>query len=365
MIMSTSRSQDYRTSIGYLSHLHELQPGDILLFRASLQPNSAQYFIMFLQAILSYQKHGHYDTTHVAMCVGDIKGEPILAHVTENSKFFKYIKEPIEDMLSREILFHDRPFLVFRPKDRLIAKAYAEVASHDKNQSLNWSLAEGFKTFLSRTHLDESAFIEQAERITNNVICSQFIIEIIQEVTQNQEKIGLINHLNYFPKIKPTSSPKALESELYNNPEYQLLCYTGKESIYKMIKMEIKAEISRLKQKTGTNEIAKYNSVLTDYKNIRKSIRKIHFDNELEKSLYLLKKITPSLNIKARFFTKNTGWFAANSYKNVIASARKLGIFNREIENFDCKPFDEQLIKSTIKKSKSPSDLKSDKPLLI
>jgi hypothetical protein len=133
MLMSVTRNEEYRSDLGYLAELNDLRAGDILLFRSSIHLARVQYVIMGAQAILKRQKHGHYDTTHVAICIGHENGKAMIAHVTEFSNTMGFITEPIDHMLTRENKVQDRSFLVFRAKDKFIADAYAKEAAKSEN----------------------------------------------------------------------------------------------------------------------------------------------------------------------------------------------------------------------------------------
>ena len=93
---------------------------------------------MFFQS-LNRQQQGHYDTTHTAICVGQEKGHPLIAHISlqKDKKKQGYVLEK---------LGAERPFILFRHDNKAIANNIGYVAGNiEKNKENQCSVTRSSK----------------------------------------------------------------------------------------------------------------------------------------------------------------------------------------------------------------------------
>lgn len=319
----------------------DLKPGDILLFRSSPTPFTCQKMIMFFQGLLSLS-HGHSDTTHAAVCVdNDEKKGPIIAHSYEMGDQCGYIRQPLSEMQAAEENSlegnGDRPFLVFRPKDQYAAKVVAEVAGNQKkNRHIKWTTKQAIKTYFRCAFWslsEERAMSKTVKTMPKEAICSQFVIRSIKVAEHKRYTEGetIINRLT----IRSSSTPKALEACLYKDVNnYDFMVYPGAkpfESLIKAIKTELKAIKARHYTSNEYSQL-KRRKVRQHYKALLKKYKYAEFQSELDSCLELLSIVMPILNQHAGF-----GWFGlcnTTSYNSIRDEARKLGIFERDIQQY-------------------------------
>lgn len=323
----------------YPIKLTELQPGDILLFRPNREFYLFQSLIMSMQALFMSHDHGHYDTTHAAICVGQSKNGPIIAHATEKEQHMGYVKEFLLDMIKRDQ--DDRPFIIFRHKSREAGQLIAAIANdHQAHKDIKWSISTAASALIGNTKsnqlqnkLDESA-------LSTSTVCSKFVIECIECAAKNSR------HLPYPVEELPihsTSAPKMLESCLYKHNQYQMLCYLGKNPLETLSK-ETELHIIRISKRRDSISQAKYLLAYSQYKKAMQIIRKYSYLNDMQKSLILLKAILP-------VFKENTGLglFETTSYKAITGLARRIGIFERDINCFSLEKYVKQAQTKTSK----------------
>jgi hypothetical protein len=325
--------------IGYIEKFQDLKPGDILLFRPSNTVFSSQNTVMFFQKLLSLE-HGHYDTTHVAICVAMEDGQPVIAHSYETiskGKIWRgYIRQPLQQMLKDEDGLiegnYERPFLVFRPRDPKAAEVTAKFAGDEKaNRHIQWTYAKAIRTYFRPAfwRLDEDRPMKCNKTIPDEAICSQFVISMIKLAEQKRYKEGdkLVNRLT----IRSSSTPKALEACLYRDKNhYDLLCYPGKNA-YWILMSAIRMQLSRIKKRSDGDDLPrqKYLDGIKQYNNIRKKHKKNESAlNHLDKSIELLRIMMPILNRHTGF--SFFGLWNTTSYNLIRDKARKMGIFERE-----------------------------------
>src|SRR5688572_14838025 len=134
----------------YPIKLGELQPGDILLFRPNREFYLFQSLIMSMQAVFMRDDHGHYDTTHAAICVGQSKNGPVIAHATEKEQHMGYVKELLQEMVERDQ--DDRPFIIFRHRNSKAALEIAHVAdNHLAHKDIKWSISAAASALIGNT----------------------------------------------------------------------------------------------------------------------------------------------------------------------------------------------------------------------
>lgn len=330
--------------VGCISDIKDVKPGDILLFRPSKTLFPSHNTIIFFQSLLSLD-HGHYDTIHVAICVGNEGGNPIIAHSYELAKDGKiakrgYVKQSLQEMFDHEGKVisgnDDRPFLLFRPKDRAAAKETAKVAGDEQaNQHIEWTYYQAIRTFFRPAFwgLDPDRPMLNNKSMPEAAICSQFVISAIKlaEQNRNNRKEVFLDRIN----IRESSTPKALEACLYNDVNnYDLFCYPGKRA-YKDLRKEIIAQLKRILTRESTDPLAKnkYLDGIRQYKKVRASHKNpANNQNRLDRCLDLLSTMLPILNRHTGF-----SWFGlanTTSYNHVVAAARKMGIFERDIKRY-------------------------------
>jgi hypothetical protein len=129
--------------------------------------------------------------------------------------------------------------------------------------------------------------------------------------------------------MHPTSSPKALEAELYNNPHFDLYIHTGhpdaasKQGLdpYLTLKNSVENELNRLSLQQDNKNVEK------KYLQVKAALfRNVQFaeteSDVLAKAQHLLNEVMPALQINTGY-----GFSTPTSYKNVAEQARKLGLF--------------------------------------
>jgi hypothetical protein len=324
--------------LGYLEKFKDLKPGDILLFRPSKKPFKSQETVKFFQILLSLQ-HGHYDTIHVAVCVAIENGQPVIAHTyemnTRKDSPRGYFRQPLQAMLDYENGLMegngDRPFLVFRPKNQAAAKVVADIAGDEKaNCDIKWTYKKAIRTYFRPAfwRLDENRPFKNNKSMPKEAICSQFVINAIKLAEQQRFQKGetILNRIT----IRSSSTPKALESCLYNDrANYDLLVYPG-QNAYWVLMSAIRMQLQRVRKRCDELAHKKYQDGIALYHKIRKEHKKNDKAlNFLDKSLDLLRAIMPILNRHTGF--SFFGLCNTASYNKVRDKARQMGIFERDI----------------------------------
>lgn len=310
-------------------HMSEFKEGDILLYLPNKKHIScAQKAISFFQW-LTKRKNGHYEIAHAAIFEGyhEEKGAlvPKIVDVTGAGYSIRKLKD-------------DQPLLVFRPYQPAIGKEIAEVARSIKNKPSKpyWSCCLGLETFFKRTKLVPKHKLPIAEKdVPNATICSQFVIKTIKKA-MIESKLPEEIRLGYYLNINSKSTPKDLEAELYENKNYRMLCYVGKENPFALIKTEIEAQLIRLKNRSGHAAKNKYRACAMKFHSIiNHDLRTESYDN-LQKAILLTKLMLESFSVNAgRNFKTPT------SYTSLLNFARRIGIFRRDINGFEYKKLSE------------------------
>lgn len=307
--------------------LHHLLPGDLLLFRPSIQTWFMQQIIMLVQALL-HNKHGHYDTTHVAICIGhDEQNQPKIAHVTEKHERMGFIEEKLEEMFHRDD--GDRPFLVFRPKDPRAAAEIANIAGHPENHNKNmeWKLRTGIKALLTNnSQISPTQEAPLLRSLSRSTICSQFVIETLKIAAKDKDPENDFQH--EYPAIHSTSTPKVLEGYLYKSKNYSKHCYLGKDG-FKNLANEIEKQINRIGERPDHKSKAKYALSKVAFHKAIDEVNQHREWNEMEKSIFLIKIMLPTFR-----HSTGLGFFNTTSYSSLLWTARKMGIFERDINAF-------------------------------
>lgn len=330
MESAKNAKDDTRNLPQLIENINELKKGDILLFRApfselesSLAGKASAMLIQAVSAIFSKQQHGHYDTTHAAMCVDDTDGVPKIAHLTGHD-IMGYIVEPLDEAIKRD--GGDRAFLIFRPNDPKLGDALAQEALKEEHKKLTWSIPTATKALFTVAKLDPKREITKKDHEAKESFCSQFVIQRLKDTTAENSEW----QADYYPNIRSTSTPKALESWLYENANFQLLVYPGNENLYEKIKSLIAAEIARLNSNSDVQFEVKKKVIDSERKfnMITKKLDNADISN-IEKTVALIK------TMQALFLT-NTGLGVTKptSYKNIMDAARQRGIFERDIDKY-------------------------------
>ena len=308
----------------YMAQINELNAGDIIIFRAPKRPNIVGYGIMFMQSLIG-QTHGHYDSTHAGICTGkNEQGEPIIAHLTGH-QIMAYKQEPLVDVINRD--GGDRAFIVYRPTNETAAAAISQVAADEStNSTIKWSRITALGAFAHSAALDACRQLSE-KKFSKNSICSKFVIQAIKIATQPSMTTPHDVSLNYYPNIRSSSTPKTLEANLFNNPNYRMLVHPGKTNPYSLIKGEIQTQLERISKRTDAASKAKYVGMLTEFERITTKLDDNDQLNDLQRAIRLLNELSPALR-------KNTGYNLreAESYRAVISKARSIGIFERDIQ---------------------------------
>ena len=312
--------------------LNDLQPGDILMFRSPEKRSALEKFMSFMQALVG-QKHGHYDTTHSAICIQNKNKEPVIAHVNPDggigTSTAYYTQEPLRNFFKHH---GERAFFIFRPKDPKSALEIAKVAKKNQNYHVKWSLMSLLQSFTQKALPPQGIKEPGPLQVSLRTTASQFVTECI--------KLGLKATHHYFG-LRANSSNKALESHLYKNQKtygFELGCYLGEKPFHK-IHIEILKQIQALQQDAlGSFENQKNLEIMKAYTqaiarleeatiyNADGSRRK---PNEMENCLYLLNAMLPEFN-------KTDGlWFInTSSYRAISSLARNMGLMEHDLEAF-------------------------------
>lgn len=304
-------------TIQLLNSTTQLAAGDVVLFRSVYHKNLGQTLISYYQSFTT-NKHGHYETVHAGICVGHDKKGPIVAHVT-GGKIFGYALQHLSDINTEDK--ENRPLLVYRHQDKLIRELIANKAANiaNKKQKPQWTFATALKLLFTNSN----NMIKPGE-ISLSTVCSKFTIEILQQVTKNSAS---------YLRMHPTSTPKALEAELFNNPYYDLLIYTGSPDPtsnqgldpYLTLKNTVETELNRLGQQKKNNKWIEHKYLQVKAALFRSTEFAEKEQDVLYKAQHLLQEVMPELE-------KHTGYGfrKPTSYQNVAQQARKLGIFRWE-----------------------------------
>lgn len=218
----------------------------------------------------------------------------------------------------------DRSMMVFRPKDQDFAKNLAQKASDNRNARINdFSVRKAFGALVTISGKDIEENTAEKE-MSDSTFCSKFAIECIDRAAIGEYKKFNLN-------IRSSSTPKILESYLYNNDDYQPCIYTGKEPYIEM-KTKIESELERLKVKGGSDPQSKnkYTLAKTYYDKVTAILDNDQQENSLDKTLYLLSAMLPSFAIRTQF---DLGITPTKSYENIIYFARSMRIFTRDIQD--------------------------------
>lgn len=308
---------------GYIASIDDLQTGDVLLFQAPRKNLSWSEwisfgFVKFFQALV-FQKHGHYDTAHAGVCVQDTQtNRKYLAHVVNGG--FGHIA------LQRK-QFQSTPFFVYRPKDLGMAHQIAQRAAYpadsvEEMKKIKWRGFVALKAFFSHARKTSG----KAKAISKSTICSKFVAQVLKKAAS--EVKGVEEPLRYFPQLNSSSTPKALEAALYNNPNYELLCYPGIGDPYQRLKDVVEKELVRISEtKNGFDKALAISSAFNQI-----NIKLTSDDSpqsqgsSFEKALKLAEVMLPIFQKK-----RGVGLLAATSFKNFSLAMRDVGIFKRDL----------------------------------
>jgi len=302
-----------------------LKPGDILLFRSLTHPDWFQHIILATQRLVCQQKQGHYDSTHVAICVGyDTENIPIIAHTTA-----EYKREPITALFKR--CSGDRAFLVFRPSHQPWAMKLAEIAGDQPaNHQLQWSYAKALSVFLHRSlrkpTLVSTPYTQSS--LSTGTFCSNFVIECMQQATYALQ--ANYPYLRYGLSIRAASTPRALEHHLsIEHSDYEQLCYPGLNAYQKLCD-EIEKQLARIKHRSDLPSQLKHARILAAY---QLSLKNREQKADTQAFFDLLNQILPEL-------IPNTGggWSTPHSYKTVRNLIGTMGLFTNNFPIFAVVP---------------------------
>lgn len=317
---------------GYIQTLDHLKKGDVLMFRAPKKAGFFGHAILFMQSLLS-QKHGHYDTTHTAICTGRNRdGKPMIAHVTGH-KIMRYQHEPLEEMINRDGS-GNRPFVVYRPEKKA-AQKIADVATDNQNKNLKYDPITAAGSLFRIPSLNPKRKLPAAKKLSTQSFCSRFVVQAIKTAASPKSKDALLEKDDeltaYYPHLRSITTPKALEAYLYNDTDrYAMFVYPGKDNPYEVIKREINDQMMRVAKRT---DLASKNKAAMLRDMLRKTTKTVEREmsdrNSLEKSMYLVKKMTPYLKMNTGFNMTESA-----SYKSVISKAREMAVFERDIQQY-------------------------------
>lgn len=298
----------------------DLLPGDILLFRAP--EGSLLVNIIFLIQALQDEKHGHYDTTHAAIVVEQGKPYPKIAHVTRPA----YVLESLKREMKRRGQEKDRPFLVFRPKDRALAQEMADVAKSVNDQSDRkpaWLVSSAAHLMIPGSG---DAHSMKPGKVDESSYCSKFVGECMRIADQNLSETSghaRITRDDAIPSIKLHSSPKMLERYFVERPDlYDRLCFIGRDA-YSRVLQEVSIQERRIAGRWGQTSIEKANKLKNVVDDVTREVGLHPEWNELQKVLYLLGNVLPI----ARERIHKGDFSDPESYQAIVGMARKLGIF--------------------------------------
>jgi hypothetical protein len=318
--------------LGYVPDIDELKAGDILLFRTpfpELDPPGdvlgkiTRKGIQMTGALLNYKAGGHYDTTHAGICVGhDKDGHALMAHLTGHD-VMGYKKEPLMDMLIRD--GGDRAFAIFRPQSEMMCDRITRIATQPGSEKIKWSRAEAAKMFIKFPSLTPDREKKPEKELDEASFCSKFVVQVIKNASREGDEEKKQEFTQYDVDIlSGASTPKHVEGELYHNPNYEVLIYTGRVSILQLMVCKINEELERINStvKEGTDGFEKLRLCNKKFILANELLAGITNYNDLDRALMLLKIMLPLLNI-------NTGMGLTNStaYSNLVSYARERGIY--------------------------------------
>lgn len=321
----------------WLSKLSMLKPGDILLFGPVLAHDSLGSSLLKLGIELVSYSHlgaafGHSTTTHAAIVVENKEENPVIAHLT-GGEIMGYEKIKLIEKLSRD--GGDRHFSTFRAHEVKIQEQLAKIAGDEKeHQHVSWSKLKAAKSALiPDATLDPARVVKETE-ITENEICSSFVIKVMKLAAI--KVFGDIQFSPYRPNILSSATPKNIEDELFKNPEYDLLIYTGLKNPFQFLTQLIQDETLRLRTGIFKN-INRANAIEEAFQKIPEDLRNEE-NNDFIKARKLLYQIIPSLQSwpKKREIVLGT----TASYTHIINSIAAIGIYVRDLTIFGHKPDD-------------------------
>ncbi len=309
---------------GYIERYDDLKPGDILLFRPPKKPGIVQNAIMFLQSLVG-QSEGHFDTTHAAICVGkDEQGKAMIAHLTGHN-IMGWKKEPLGDMIQRD--GGERAFVVYRPNKPQVADAIAASAGDERNTSIKWKIPAASGVLFRRAQLDPARQVSVDKEYAKDSFCSKFVVQAIKIAAISLGK----QFYEFVPNIRSSSTPKSVEAYLYKDRNYEMLVHCGNTDPYSLMVNEVNAQIARLNGKKDASSIQK-GAILQD----KLEAAKNELDSKvnltpIDKAIHLLKNIKNDLLIETSYNMRST----TKSYRDVMAKARGIGIFERDVSNYE------------------------------
>lgn len=310
--------------MSYIESIEELQEGDILMFRAPRKPGIAGYAIQFMQALIR-KAHGHYDTTHAAICTGrDENGKIQIAHVTGH-KLMRYVQEPLQEMIDRDG-DGDRPFVVYRCKKNEVAGKISRVAGNaEANKNLRYRSHTAATSVLRVSHLSPQRKIPHTKELSESTFCTRFVVQSIKVATKPSHGLLASKNSKYYPHLRSACTPKTLESYLYNDQNYKMHVYPGKNNPYLVIQEEITAQITRLSKKTDLASRKKVAALTREFNTATEELNRTEMNN-LQKAIQLVKQLTPILKINTGF-----GFVTPESYRAVMKKARNMAVYERDI----------------------------------
>lgn len=303
-----------------MSSWDQLEPGDVILFRTPARMRTTQKLISFTQAIID-RKHGHFETTHAAICVS--KNPTEIAHLT-GGKVMGYKREPLKDMMDRD--GGDRLFVAYRHNDETTRRKIAEEAGNeDKHKDIKWVFKETIPALFKKTDKPAKPTKKDYDQyqFAQNSFCSKFVAQVVKKVMKG--KVSSQEGKGFSTSI----SPKALEAGLYTNNNFTSIVYPGKGNPYDCIKKAIKNECERLAKRGGATS-------QTKAQNILQQLAKFHIASE-NKNLDGFNKAVKLLQSMKTALSEQRGLFGfgrkTTSYKNALKAAREVGIYERDIKS--------------------------------
>ncbi len=282
------------------------------------------YGIHFIQSLIR-KAHGHCDTTHAGICTGkDEHGNVLIAHVTGH-KIMRYVQEPLKDMINRDS-DGDRAFMVYRPKNKDISHKISDVAGDTHaNKNLRYRAHTAAGSVLRVSHLNPQREISANKAISPDTFCTKFVVQSIKVATKPSSGLLHKNKSKYYPHLRSSCTPKTLESYLYQDKNYDMLVYPGKNNPYHIIQQEISEQLTRIRKRTDLASRNKYQELNNQFNESCRELDNAEID-DLQKSVLLIKRLTPALKINRGF-----NFFTPKSYRDVIKKARSMAIFERDI----------------------------------
>jgi hypothetical protein len=304
----------------YLQCVTEVKPGDILLFHRS--HGLISHLVSYGQTLIN-APHGHYDTTHAAICVKIKDDQPILGHISNNG----YTQQPINELCPEQ----NRPFFVYRAiSPKMLRNITATAWDTEENERIvKWGNL--FSVF-SKSPVTDGKM--EREEMATKTFCSKFVIQCLMSAATS-DNFSEEEKKAYFPTIPSNSCVKSLEAYLNaNNKNYQKLVYWDPQNIYVIIRNKIAKELSRIRSCEDIDIFIfhsqkKYlNALIRNFNRLTRELEQDTQIDNLEKSKRLLREVLPKLVVKT-----GPGLRAPESNEKILEIARTMQIFPRDIQS--------------------------------